>query len=341
LTVLENVENFFLVDFNYKGEEIDHSLVSLNDIPEEFRPRQNSLCPDFVFEPTFNFAASLKGNEADSHKALPEDINSINTKFSQFLKSSTEFISELSMERTLYVEALLAGSFQINFKIELKNMSQASLFQVSSEKIKSFVADFTKYIFNNLPNEDNAVFKNDVVTSQDFKKLQEELSSLYGEKNIVLPAENLEQKLVDLIHYSVEPLKGIDYTKSFNRIEFVNLSEDGTKIPIAVVDEKFIPSVEEKLMPLEKEIKPDVVVVDEFQKEYNIQVYSFNVQTGKGGAWLKLPEDKWEKIALHVNGKTSYENTAFTKSMDEGKIISINGIARKVNDRYKLITVQF
>ncbi|MBT1709265.1 hypothetical protein KK062_13565 [Fulvivirgaceae bacterium PWU5] len=341
LGLLNGVESFFLVDFNYIGEEIDHALVSLNEIPEGFRPLQNSFCPDFVFEPTFNFAASLKGNESDSHKALPEDINSINTKFSQFLKSSTEFVSELDMERTLYVEALLAGSFQINFRVEVKRISQTSLFGVSSGNIKSFVTDLTKYIFNDLPNEQNDVFKSDTVESQDFKKLQDQLNSLYTERNIVLPQESIEQKLLDLIHYSIEPLKGIDYTKSFNRIEFVNLSEDGNKIPIAMVDENFIPSVEEKLYVLEKEIKADVTVFDEFAQEYNLQVYSFNTQTGKGGAWLKIADEKWERISLHASGKDNYENTPFTKSMDEGTIIVVNGIAKRVNDRYKQITVSF
>lgn len=341
LNVLQNVENFFLVDFNYTGEEINHALVSLEEIPAEFRPLENSFCPPFVFEPTLTFAASLKGNDADAHKALPEDLNNINTKFSQFLKSSTEFVSELNLERTLYVEAWKAGSFQINFRIELKKGSQTSLFDVQSDKIKGFIADFTKYVFNTLPNEDKDVFKNDVVASEPFKNLQSELTTLFTDRNIVLPEQNVEQKLLDLIHYSLEPLKGIDYTRSFNRIEFVNLAEDGSKVPIAVVDQGFIPSVEEKLYPLEQEIKPDVIVVDEFPKEYNIQVYSFNIQSGKGGAWLKIEDERWEKISLHVNGKESYENTIFTKSMDEGKVVTVSGIGRKVNDRYKLLTVQF
>lgn len=341
LGILEDIENFFIVDFNYDGTEINHALVRLDDIPPKFRPLEKSYCPDFIIEPSLTYSASLKGSFADQHKAYPEDLNSVNTKFSEVLLNATSFINELEIGRQVFVEALQVGSFRINFRIELNESNQTSLFSTSTNKVRQFIQSYFKYIFNSLPDEEVDVFKREEVTSERFKLLENQLLDLYHEKNIVLSTEGVEQKIIDLIGHSVKSLKDIDYTRSFTKIEFINISKTGEDIPVGLIDDKYVPSVERKFFPVESLEKPDVVEVDEFPKEYRIQVYSFNIQTGNGGANLILTEDKLDKISLHARGKVDYQHTVFTKSMDEGIIVTVNGIATKVNGRVKVLQVQF
>lgn len=341
LGILEDIESFFVVDFGYDGSEINHSLVTLNEIPQKFRPLSNSYCPDFIIEPSLTYSASLKGNFADQHKAYPEDLNSVNTTFSQVLLNATSFINELEIGRQVFVEALQVGSFRINFRIELNESSQTSLFSASTTKVRNFIQNYFKYIFNSLPDEEIDIFKKAEVSSERFKVLENQLLDLYHDKKIVLSTEGIEQKIIDLIGHSVNSLKDIDYTRSFNKIELINISKTGEDIPVGLLDDKYISSVETKLFPLESLDKSDIIEIDEFPKEYRIQVYSFNIQTGNGGANLILTEDKLDKILLHAKGKADYRHTVFTKSMDEGIIVSVTGIATKVNGRVKELLVQF
>jgi len=341
LKILEDVESFFLVDFNYNGKEINHSLVTINDMPLNFRPLSNSLCPDFITEPSLTYSASLKGNFADLHKAFPEDVNLVNTTFTEILLNATSFINELEVGRQVFVEALQVGSFRINFKIELNESNQSSLFSASTSKIKLFIQDYFRYVFNTLPDEEVNIFKKSEVTSENFKILEDKLADLYRDKNIVIASEGIEQKIIDLISFSVKSLKDIDYTKSFNRIEFLNISKAGEDIPVGLLDEKYIQSVEDKLFKPESFEKEDLIEIDDLPREYRIQVYSFNIQTGNGSANLILTEEKLDKISLHARGKDNYQNTLFTKSMDEGVIVDVSGIAKKVNGRVKELMIQF
>lgn len=340
LKLITDVDHFFLVDFNYEGKETNHAVVSVGEIPPEYRPNRKSFCPDFIFEPSFNYAASLKGKEADLHKALPDDLNVINTSFSQFLEIATGFMDELKLKRTVYVEALKAGSFQINFKIELHNQTQTSLFEVSTGNVKSFLKDFTTYILNQLPKEDTNALKGETISSKPFKKLERELTKLFNDNNVVLPENGLEQKLLDLITYSVNPLKDITYHQSFDKIEFTNLLDDGNVMPIALVDDNYIPLIEQRVWKSEQEEKPDVETVDDFPKDYTIQVYQFNKESGKGSAYYD-EDDAIIKVGVHALGKKDYAHTPLTKSLDNGKKVEISGYGKRINGKLTLITIRY
>lgn len=195
LSILENVESFFVVDFDHNNNEINHAVASLEEIPIEYRPKPDSYCPDFATESSFSYAASMKGKQSDFHKTLPSDLNKVNEYFSEFFKNATAVAHDLRLHRTVYVEALKAGSFQINFRIEIADNAQASLFGIPEDSMKSFLTNFTRYVFNKLPIEQRDIFKGDQVVSGDFKKLEDQLGNMFRQKSIVLPSAGLEQKI--------------------------------------------------------------------------------------------------------------------------------------------------
>lgn len=338
--ILESNESFFLVDFNYLHEEIDHALTTIDDVPESFRPLENSYCPDFLSDPSLSYTVSLKGNLSDLHKVTPEEVNSVNSQFADFVRTATQFINDLSIGRELYIEALEAGSFEINYRLEVKEPLQADMYPPSVQKIETFLNDSFRYIFNVLPTERGDVFQNRNLLSEEFRKLEDELKQIYEEANVSDQNTTVEEKVIRIITNSVEKLKELDYSKSFDRIEISNHSKDGIQIPLGLVNETFVPSVEAKLHSLEVKDNEDLTEIDEFPKDYKIAVYQFNAETGNGGA-LAFRDDSYEKISLNVSGKDKYHNTIFTKSLDEGKIFTIQGIATFVNGKIKKISVQF
>ena len=83
----------------------------------------------------------------------------------------------------------------------------------------------------------------------------------------------------------------------------------------------------------------DEIIIDENPQEYSIRVYQFNTQTGKGGCFVQYNNDILDKVILHVHGRNNYENTDFTHSMDEGRIITVYGIGNKINGRLKKLDI--
>jgi hypothetical protein len=340
LQILRNVEHFFVVDFRYDGTEADHSLMSLEDIPPKYRPLENSYCPDFILEPSLTYSVSLKGNFADQHKAYAEDINAVNSAISKMLLNVSSFVSDLELDRKVFVEAPTAGSFKVNFRIELTEHSQTSLFSTSATKIGQFIQGYLQYLLNTLPDEKFGLFEKSKVTSEEFYLLESQLMRLYQEKNIVLPADKISEKLVDSIIFSVKTLKDIDYSSSFNKIEFINISKTGDSIPIGLLNSVFLSSID-KVFAFDLMSKTDEEKTDEAPKEYRILVYAFNTQTGNGSAYLMVSEDKFVKVSLHVRGRPDYQHSEFTKSLDEGTVVSVTGVATSINGRPKALLVQY
>lgn len=341
LQLIKTIESFFVIDFDYNYNELVYSLYSIDDFPNEFLPLENSLCPEFIKEPSFDYVISLKGKTSDIHLISPNDLNEVNTKFSEFLKDSTEFVNELNFNREIFVESLKTGSFQIKFKLNLNSPNQTSIFPINTDKIESFLKNFYSYVFEILPNESSDIFMNEEISSEKFISLKNELKSIYCNVDIDIPELGVEQKIIDTINFSVNNLKEMNFESSYDRIEFKNISKSGEEIPISIINKDYIPSVEKKLFPIHELQKGDLIVFDESPQTYKIQVYQFNVNTGNGSSYIQLSDDSIDRISLHVRGKENFKNTVFTKSMDEGKIIEIKGIGKKVNNKVKMITVEF
>ena len=337
ISIIDKNETVFIVDFNYKLNEIDQNLIPTNEIPTDYLPLENSFCPDLIKESFLTYAVSLSGGLADSHKAKARELSDVSTHFSDFLKSSTSFINDFQLENNIYVEALKAGSFKINFLVEIKEPKQLSIVDNSTVKISKFLSNYFKYFFNKLPEEDNSIFRSETVESEDFQNLEKELQIIYEEK-YSLPKAGIEQKLIDLINYSATQIEDIDYNGSFKELKFEEGSSDDFAMPFGIINNSFIPSIKNKMFDVSRfEVEP-IKRIDEYPREYKFQVYQFNTNSGKGSAYFTDSEDSVSKITVHVRGKEDYKNTYFTKSMDEGKPITFKGIGEYKDNKLKKIT---
>lgn len=334
--ILESSESFFVIDKDYNNNIIDFNLISFHDVPNDFLPLENSLCPSFLDAASLEYSFSLKGGLSDLHIAEPEVMSVVNTKFCSFLKSSASFVNELDIYPHVYSETAMTGSFELNFKIEFKE--GLNLFSKPHADIKSFLRKLYTYIFSILPKEEKDALKLENIESADFKEIEEEFQQIFLSRGIELP-DNGEQKVIDLISYSVENLKEIEYN-GFDRIELINKTTDGGKVPVAIIDKNFYASIEDKFFKPESLQLEDIIEVDATPQEYSIQVYQLNIETGNGGVYLTINESI-HKVPIHLRGRNTYHNTIFTKNMDDEIIITIKAIGKRVNGKVTELTYTF
>ena len=60
--IIEQSKIIFVLDFN-GGQLIDNNLISLEEIPNDYLPLEDSYCPEGFFTPSLNFGVSLKGKK--------------------------------------------------------------------------------------------------------------------------------------------------------------------------------------------------------------------------------------------------------------------------------------
>lgn len=335
LSIISDSNSVFIVDKGYNNEIKNSALIPFDEIPEDYLPLENSYCPNFVKRNTFEYVFSLKGGLADTHKAEPLVMSDTNSKIYKLLNSATTFLKELDIEPIIYSEVALAGSFQLNFEIDLKE--KQSLFSKSADDIKSYFSRFLNYLIDKLPVESQDVLINEQKTSEDLKSLFFDLKQIYNSRNIVINDEGFEQRVIDLITYSVDSIKDIEY-KGYNKIQISNKLGSGEVLPIALIKTDYYENVQKKVFKPEQQDKPDEIVFDDNAKDYKIQVYSLNNETGNGSAYYVI-DDNVSKVSLHLKGKSDYHGTSFTKSLDEKKSIDIKGIGKWVNGVLKELTV--
>lgn len=335
LNVINNSNSVFVVDKGYNNDIKDSAFIPLDELPIDYLPLENSYCPNFVKRNTFEFTFSLKGDLADAHKAEPLIMSDTNSKVFNLLNSATTFLNELEIKPKIYSEVALAGSFQLNFEIDL--IEKKNLFSKSSNDIKSFFNVFLNYLFEKLPNESQDVLKVGGKSSNELKSLFRAMKKLYNSRNVVFNEEVFEQKVIDLITYSVDSVKDIEY-KGYNKIEISNKLENGEVLPVALIKTDYYKTVESKVFKPEQKEKSDEIIIDETPKKYNIQVYQLNKETGNGGAYY-LFNGNVSKISLHLRGREEYHGTDYTKSMDDNSSIETLGTGKFVNGVLKEITV--
>ncbi|WP_312312231.1 hypothetical protein [Empedobacter brevis] len=328
-------DTIFILDKRYNGEIISKALISINDFPKSLLPLENSYCPKFVRAKSLDYSFSLQGKLADLHKADPLTISETNTKIFNLLNSATTFLDELGINHKIFSEVSLAGSYELNYSIELKE--ELNLFSIPNNDVNNFIADFLSYIFNTLPNENDNVIKTDTLESEKLIEVKNELKLIYEKRNIYINDESTENRLIDLINYSVNSLQSFEY-KGFDNIEIKNKIDNHTKIPIALINETYYNDVINKVYDIEIEKKDDIIILDEVPKKYTIQMYSFNKESGKGYSYYNT-DDTINKVGIHLKGKNDYHNTIFTKSLDENIKIEVEGIGKWVNSILKLITI--
>ena len=342
LKLLQDKRVTYIIDRFYNGKIKDINLISFEEIPSDYLPLENSYCPELSIGSSLEYGVSLKGRKADNHLVLVNDANEVQTHFETILKKAVETLGDVGLTPKYYLEPARTGSYRINFNIELEN-EQISIIPLDKVSIGDYIKSYFNYFANLLPQDQGTSFYESKV-SQDFKDLVKKLQSILENYHVSIPENVLEAKVVDSMNFVGNLMEQVDEqikkSSSFDRLEIFNYLPNGSENSIGLFDKFYYHNIVNKLIPL-KETTEDLIETDFFPKPYRILVYQLNVESGKGGARLYYGDtEEYDKVTLHINkNNKSIENSVFTNGLHEGKVIDVKGIARKVNDKYRLLKV--
>ena len=340
LSLLNDCQEIFVVDKDINDKIISTYHMAMENIPKEYLPLENSFIPEIAeISSSLNFAFSLKGKLADLHKALVSDINSVNQRIYSYLEESIDTLKNLALEPIIYSQPSQSGSYRLNFDIEFKQSKQLHLFPVDQTKIADFINEYLNYVSNILPDEADDILKTSSEDSKSFLSLKQSLIEVYTSANVEPPL-TISDLLIDNISSSASKLSDVtEYLKannSFSRLELGNYTPEGNFSTLGVLDEDYSSIVAPKLVQEEILLNTEDVQSDSTPQPYRILVFRINRETGKGGARLYYDEENYHKVFLNISlGGKELSNSVFTKSLNEDKVVDVQGIALKKNGVYK------
>ena len=340
LNLLNDCQDIFIVDKDINDKIIATYHMAMESIPPEYLPLENSFIPARAdISSSLNFAFSLKGKLADLHKALVSDINSVNQRIYSYLEESIDTLKNLALEPIIYSQPSQSGSYRLNFDIEFKQSDQLHLFPVDQSKIADFINEYLNYVSSILPDEADDILKTSSEDSKSFLSLKQSLIEVYNTANIEPPL-TISDLLIDNISSSASKLSDVtEYLKannSFSSLELGNYTPEGNFSTLGLLDEDYSLIVAPKLIQEEILLDTEDVQSDQTPKSYRILVFRINRETGKGGARLYYDEENFHKVFLNISlGDKELSNSVFTKSLNEDKVVDVQGIALKKNGVYK------
>ncbi|MBL0034454.1 MAG: hypothetical protein IPP26_01580 [Flavobacteriales bacterium] len=333
-SLYQNSQALFFVDKTYGGRFLGASIATWEDIPEDHRPLDNSFCPAFSYEPSFEFDVSMKDGRSEEHLVLPHETNEVNESFTRFIDASLSWTKRIGIKAIAYNEGLMAASFKIRFRVELPEMDQTSIAAVDITKVRNLLPSILKLAVSKGIRAEVMTKETIEHSSPEFQTIMSGVNEIFDEVHAMRPTVDEMRKV---LAQAVQPMQGLQFSDSFKRIEIDNLDTRGAAIPIGVVDEQYVAEANE--VPADP-LKVDITVKDETPRSYAIQVTNFNIENGNGKAYVGNDKKTLGKVSIYVRGRKSYDGTHFTQSMHEKDPFDIKGKAVRVNGRIKSISIE-
>ncbi|RNA63519.1 hypothetical protein D1631_17175 [Chryseobacterium nematophagum] len=337
-----NSNEIFILEKNYNNKILKSYFVPISDIPLDYIPLESSFIPDkYIVSESLSYSFSLKGKLADLHKALVDDINSINSKIYNYLNESLQTLNIFGITSKIFSQPSNTGSYRLNFDIDFIPNPQLNFFEVDKDKVTEFINQYLNYISQTLPHEKEDFLNNHTEESEDFSIIQNSFKEIFHSSHQE-PVSTVSDILIDSINNVAEKLSDVsEFMKSndsFNSIE-VGIINQGQFLSNGTIDSNYKSIVDSKLLSTDTTDEEIKVVSDETPQNYRILVFRINSETGKGGARL-YPDssEKHHKIALTVHtNKKDLANSIFTESLYEDKVVDVMGIATSIDGVYKKI----
>ncbi len=339
--ILIETSTKFLVKKGFNGELLIAYALNFDDIPEEYQPLENSYCPNYKKSFSFSYSLGLKGKAADLNRAIADEVSNIQVAFSDFLEGRLKSLKNFNLEPSAYLQPYSPGSFKINLELEYKQKKGQDLFSAYLP-VEEYVHEYVKYISTSII-DDKEQFINDnhVDASNEFKNLLTAFENLYIKGNIKLP-ENGSKELKDDLIKSLSKFEEIteQIGKNFNSIEFSNYKEEDEEF-ISLVDTNYSKAFENTVDEIETTKK--IITVDDDYKSYEIYIYHLNTDTRQGNAFIKNLNDETEmsKPKLKISGDEHIEQTKYTESLHLNKWITVKAKAKRVDNRFKYLDIQY
>jgi len=340
-TLLKESLTKFLVEKSFGGKALAAYALEFDNIPEEYQPLENSYCPDYKKSFSFSYSLGLKGKVADLNRAIAEEVSNIQTAFSDFLENRLKNLKNFNLQPAAYLQPYTPGSFKINLELEYKQTKAQDLFS-KTLPFDEYVHEYLKYITTSIiADKDHLLKDDDLAISDEFKSLLIAFEKIYEVGHIKLP-ENHTKELKEDVKKSLPKFEEIteQVGKSFDSIEFSNYKGHDEEF-ISIVDTNYSEAFQNTVDEIEATKKN--VVSDHDYKDYEIYIYHLNTDTRQGNAFIKNIEDQTQmsKPKIKISGNEHIEQTKYTESLHLNKWISVKAKAKRIDDKFKYLDIQF
>lgn len=337
-----NTKKVFILDKDINENVIRSYHVPLNEIPDDYLPLENVYCPNPEVVTGTELQVSLKGKLADMHEALATQVVIIQKNIAQFLTTALDNIRIKNLTTKIVLIPATASSYGINFRIKFD--SQDIFFNEHIEsQLNSFVTNYVYYSLTHLNSEAKNLKENNVEDTN-FPILENYLNGVY-ELFAQKSDDKLRERLLNNIlkaPFELEKItdqlgQGFDYVE----VKSINSHANETSL-IGLINDDFSTKLNIVTDIIESSENVDV---DELYKTYSIHVYHLNINSRKGNAHIRnLDQDMNEVLdspKIIIEGESGLDNSLFTKSMHEGTWIEVTAKSKKINGRYKTLTIAF
>lgn len=342
--LIENQKHVFLIDKDFLGKIENTYYAPIENIPTEFLPHKDWLCPNLKQVVGSEFTISLKGGLADAHEALMDAVGNISKNTFKVIKDILDAIKIPGVTAEQHQLAYSPTSFGINFRV--KFASNGIFYDPRAESaLNEFVSNALSYSLTHLSSEAQQLTQKELTGTEYEKMITASFDKAYDLLHLK-PEDKAREKLLtsikkipfDLEKITDELGKGFDYLE----IKSHNVANN-TSQPVGIIDSEF--STKLSLATDIIEAAGSKIEEDNELKEYEIHVYHLNIETRKGNAHYKNKNDKGKEIQdtpkINFEGDGILTGSIFIDSMDTGEWIKVMAKAKWINKRLKLLKIQF
>lgn len=332
LDVLNDCLLLFVVEKDSDGNEFAAWMVGMDQIPEKYRPLPGSFCPVVSPVASLVYTAELSGGTANDHVLSKAAFTAAVEKLVDFFSESTHDLFErLRLRASILLRPPSIASFEMEFVLDV-TQSDGALF-AQAKDLDLLVKSIYSYMLVQLPKGGSAID----TSTKEFAKLRTQAITVFEQQYMPVP-KDVDDVIVKSIKKSLPILSELDFGKDFDEVQIRNEVAD-VKQDVGVVDPQYVEETRSLVDAIALE-EADDVKIDPNEKDYTVQVFYFNRDSGNGAAYY-LVDQVTTKIKVYARGlKVGYSKTKFSHSLDTGKPVVVEGKGKWVNGELRSVTVQ-
>ncbi len=337
LEVLKKSSPIYIIESSYDGRKTKIYYATLDEIPLDNRPTEESFCPPQRTRPTFTYSLRLKGGLADRYIALPRVLSAVQTKFAGILETIPGGLKNILLEApVVYQTAYSTGSFAVNFEIPLKFQNMF----LDEESVAEYMNDFIEYCVDHLPEEADSLYEKEFEKLPFFAKLVKRLEDLHIRTGTSLPdafSENVREQIrkstetiAEMSDVIGDDVTGIEICNDINNLQPVVYLDANFKNAIEIIINK----IQEKAENWKEDLEP---------REYKITIYHLNKDSRIGNAYIYTdqPDRIMCKPKIRILGDEPLVESKYTESLHLNKEINVIAKARKADGKYRYLEIVY
>jgi len=341
--VITNAGMVYMVDKSARVNLSTHYVMEPSLVPSQYLPSTDSFCPSQEQIRPLNYVAKLQGRLADAQSANPADLRDVQVWLGNVIETAYDYFRNVLGRPVALMLPSTGGSFELNYGIRFEQDPQRVLFSHNPELYDAFAQKFISFCVNDLPLNLDAITAEERVgaaslSSPALQSLLDSFTEVYPQPDGALRA--LKTSLREASVY-LGKISTTTASESYKQIALLNRTGFGRDLSeqvLGVVDDLY------NSLPLDGTLdSTDVVQSDDETRDppkYTIIVYSLNRDTRKGYARIRNQDATWSQPTIAIEGREPLRGTEYTASLHNDKEIDVLGYARRVNGKYKHITIK-